>query len=103
MILGLDLEHSRVTRTAGSFSADLLRVRADVAINPRWSHTLFVQFDNESSRIGVNYRMRYSPFPGSDLFIVWNNVWPTGLPGGIPLAHPTTGGLVVKYVYYHRV
>ena len=103
VILGLDVEHSRVTRAAGSFSADLLRVRADVAMTPRWSHTLFVQFDNESSRIGVNYRMRYSPFPGSDLFIVWNNVWPTGLPGGIPFAQPTTGALVVKYVYYHRV
>jgi len=51
----------------------------------------------------VNFRVRYTPFPGSDLFIVWNSILPTGLPGGVPLARPESGALVLKYVYYHRV
>jgi len=103
VILGLELELDHVTRPAGSFSANVVRVRADVSVTPRWSNTLFVQYDNAEHRLGVNFRVRYTPFPGSDLFIVWNSILPTGLPGGVPLARPESGALVLKYVYYHRV
>ena len=37
--------------------------------------TSFVQYDNESSNVGANTRLRWTLKPGNDLFLVWNRGW----------------------------
>jgi hypothetical protein len=46
--------------------------------------------------------VRWTVKPGSDLFVVWNSSWPTGLDRPIAWARPSRGGLVAKYVYFFR-
>jgi hypothetical protein len=77
-------------------------VRSDYAFNPRLNATLFGQWDNQSNRASTNARVRWTVKPGSDLFVVWNSSWPTGLDRPIPWARPSRGGLVAKYVYFFR-
>ncbi|MFN9203531.1 MAG: DUF5916 domain-containing protein [Gemmatimonas sp.] len=102
MLATVDLSRSAVSLAAARFTANTVRVRSDYAFNPRLNATLFVQWDNQSNRASTNARVRWTVKPGSDLFVVWNSSWPTGLDRPIPWARPSRGGLVAKYVYFFR-
>jgi hypothetical protein len=105
--VSLDYERTAVSLATEDstlrFAAQTLRLRLDVAASPRLSTTLFTQYDNESDRASVNARLRWTQSPGTDLYVVWTSLWPTGLPTGIPWKTPTRGTLVAKFVKYFRV
>jgi hypothetical protein len=87
------------------FTAQAARVRVDAAASPRLNTTLFAQWDNESARMALNARVRWTTSPGSDAYLVWNSAWPSDLDGGfrgVPWRRPTGGALVAKYVRYMR-
>jgi len=103
LIIGVEGGWEWVRLPAGSFTAQVHRVRLDHAASPRLNSTLFVQWDNESDRLAVNARLHWIPRPGSDAYLVWNSSWPTALPGGVPWSQPQRGALVGKFVYYFRM
>ena len=103
LITNLEFEQQNVRLGTGRFTARSARVRLDVAASPRLSGTLFVQHDNESDRLGFNARFHWIPNLGSDLYVVWNSAWPTGLGAGIPWSRPQRGQLTGKFVYYFRL
>jgi hypothetical protein len=75
----------------------------DYALTPRLNTTLFAQWNNDANRGALNARLRWTRTPGSDLYVVLNSAWPTGLDGhAIPWSRPQRGGVVVKYVQYLR-
>jgi Domain of unknown function (DUF5916) len=100
--LSLDLSQNDVRLPAGDFVVNTVRFRGDYAVSPRLTATAFAQFDDQSERAAVNARLRWTTSPGSDLYVVWNSAWPTGLDRGIPWDRPVRGGLVVKYVRFLR-
>lgn len=88
---------------ASRFIARTSTARVDYALTPRLNTTLFAQWNNESSRAALNARLRWTRTPGSDLYVVLNSAWPTGLDERpIPWSRPQRGGVVVKYVQYLR-
>jgi hypothetical protein len=93
---------SAITRGAAGFTAQTVRLRADVAASARLNSTVFGQWDNQSRRVTVNARVRWTTSPGSDLYVVWNSAWVDLPMGGIPWQRPQRGGLIVKYVRYVR-
>ncbi|MCE9602406.1 MAG: carbohydrate binding family 9 domain-containing protein [Gemmatimonadetes bacterium] len=101
--LNLDWSRNDVSLPAGAFVANTLRFRGDYAASPRLTATAFLQFDDQSDRAAVNARVRWTTSPGSDLYVVWNSTWPTGLDRGIPWDRPLRGGLVAKYVRFFRL
>lgn len=101
--LSLDLSRNDVSLPAGSFVANTMRFRGDYAFSPRLTATAFLQYDDQSDRAAVNARLRWTTSPGSDLYVVWNNTWPTGLERGIPWDRPLRGALVAKYVRFLRI
>ncbi len=98
----LDLARTAVSLPTGRFTANTVRLRSDYAFSPRLNSTLFAQWDNQSQRASANARVRWTVKPGSDLYVVWNSNWPTGLERPIPWLRPARGGLVAKYVYFFR-
>jgi hypothetical protein len=102
LLASLETSLADVQRVAGGFQATTVRLRTDYAWSPRLNTTFFGQWDNESERVAFNARVRWSPAPGSDLYVVWNSAWPSALPNGVPWLRPQRGGLVVKYVLYAR-
>jgi hypothetical protein len=102
VLLSAEASRSRITRGSRSFTASTVRLRTDYAFSPRFNTTFFGQYDNESERLAFNARVRWTRSPGSDLYVVWNSGWPSGLEGGIPWGRPTRGALVVKYIQYIR-
>ena len=94
---------ARVAGGERRFAAQYARARLDVAASPRLNTTLFAQWDNESQRMALNARVRWTRAPGSDAYLVWNSAWPADLPGGlsgVPWRRPAGGALVAKYVQY---
>jgi hypothetical protein len=98
----IELARADVSLRGAQFTANTVRVRTDYAFSPRLNSTLFAQWDNQSSRASVNARVRWTVKPGSDLYVVWNSTWPSGLENGIPWRRPQRGGVVVKFVSFAR-
>ncbi len=98
----LEYERNDIELPAGAFITNTLRFRGDYAVSPRLTFTAFAQADDRSDRTALNARMRWTQSPGSDLFVVWNSVWPTLLERSFAIMKPQNGGLVVKYVRFFR-
>ncbi|HEX4935725.1 MAG TPA: DUF5916 domain-containing protein, partial [Gemmatimonadaceae bacterium] len=98
----LEYERNDIELPAGAFIANTIRFRGDYAVSPRLTFTAFAQADDRSDRAALNARLRWTQSPGSDLFVVWNSVWPTLLERSFDLMKPQSGGLVVKYVRFFR-
>lgn len=60
---------------SGSFVQRLYQQGTDVAIHPNLVLSLYAQYDNQSSNLGTNNRLRWTIRPGRDLFVVWNRGW----------------------------
>lgn len=101
--LRLELQQNRGDLAEGSFVANTARLRADYAMNPRLTVTGFAQYDDQSNRGALNARLRWTPSPGSDLFVVWNSVWPFEPMRAFALTRPQRGALVIKYTQYLRI
>jgi hypothetical protein len=98
----LEGERNDVSLPVGDFVTNTVRFRGDYAVSPRLTATAFAQLDDQSDRAALNARVRWTQSPGSDLYLVWNSVWPVGLDRGFALTRPQRGGLVAKYVRFFR-
>lgn len=98
-----EYERNDVTLPEGAFVANTGRLRADYAVNPRLTLTGFAQYDDQSDRGALNARLRWTPSPGSDLFVVWNAVWPVEPWRAFQLTKPQRGALVIKYTQYLKI
>lgn len=103
MEFNLDLVRQEGTFPSSKFVVHTVRFRGDYAFTPRLTASAFVQYDDKSDRAAANARVRWTTSPGSDLYVVWNNAWNTGLESGIPWSRPLQGALVAKYVRFFRM
>jgi len=55
-----------------SFTAHLVRLRAQINVSTRTSAVAFVQYNSAETGIIANARFRFNPREGIDLYIVWN-------------------------------
>ncbi len=99
----LEYERNDIELIQGSFTTNVARLRADFAVSPRLTIAGFAQYDDQSERAALNARLRWTPSPGSDLFVVWNSVWPVEPWNAFSFAKPQRGALVVKYTQYLRI
>lgn len=71
--LGVDLQRTDATFPGRApFRADVLRIRADVALTRRISGGAFLQYASTSETAAANARLRYNFGEGRDLYIVYN-------------------------------
>ncbi|MCZ6673001.1 MAG: DUF5916 domain-containing protein [Verrucomicrobia bacterium] len=59
----------------GKFIARIFTSTFNYAVSPRLTFSNLVQFDNRSRNLGWQSRMRWTPKPGNDLFISFNQGW----------------------------
>ena len=57
----------------GDFTLSLVGTRLRLNMSPDLSLSSYVQYDNDSSSIGVNTRLRWTFRPAADLFVVYNH------------------------------
>ncbi|MFZ9585832.1 MAG: hypothetical protein ACO280_12875, partial [Pseudohongiellaceae bacterium] len=65
-------DYQQITLPVGNFDVRLVSANANYAFNSKWSWVNLIQYDNNSSTVGINSRLRWNPQAGEDLFIVLN-------------------------------
>lgn len=99
--LGLDLQRTRAEfPDREPFRADIVRLRAELALTRRLSGGALAQYSSTSAAAGVNARLRYNLGEGRDLYLVYNE--------GLNVADEIDAGLrprsderhlLIKFVY----
>jgi hypothetical protein len=73
LFLSLGYEYNHVELPAGTFTARLIQMNANIAFNVRWSWVNLLQYDNDSQSAGINSRLRWNPRAGQDFYLVVNH------------------------------
>jgi hypothetical protein len=73
--LQLDTETDLGDLPAGDFIVRVWQLKAVFAFTPDLVLSAYTQYDSESRNLGLNTRLRWTVFPGTDLFLVVNRGW----------------------------
>jgi hypothetical protein len=94
-----ELEYSRndVQLPYGDFLLNLAILRVDYAFSPRMTLRSLTQYNSAAHEVSNSIRFNYTYRPGSDLYIVYSDLRPSGLPDGT--FGPTDRQLIVKINY----
>ena len=65
-------DYQQIELPAGNFDVRLVTANANYAFNSKWSWVNLIQYDNASSSVGLNSRLRWNPQAGEDLYLVLN-------------------------------
>ena len=97
--LSSELQFSRndVDLPYGAFLANLAILRVDYAASPRVTVRSLTQYNSLTHEVTNSIRFNFIYRPGSDLYVVYNDLQQTGLPHG--LFTPSDRQLVVKLNY----
>ena len=66
------LDHIDLPERDQSLTAHIARFRAEVMFSTATSLVAFVQYNSTRSSVLANFRFRFNPREGTDLYIVWN-------------------------------
>jgi hypothetical protein len=81
-----------------AFTAHVARLRAGIMPSVTLSFYGLAQYNSASDVVIGNFRLRYNPREGNDLYIVYNHVLNTGRAGTVPLEPFTRSStLMIKY------
>jgi hypothetical protein len=72
LFLSVSYDYQQIELPAGNFDVRLVSANANYAFNSKWSWVNLVQYDNNSSTVGFNSRLRWNPQAGEDLYVVIN-------------------------------
>ncbi len=78
----------------------LIGVKTTFMFSTKLSATLFVQYNSDDDEAVTNFRIRYNPREGNDLYIVYNDILNTDRYNVSPeLPFSSSRALIVKYTY----
>ena len=82
------------------FIAHLAGVKALAMISTKFTISAFVQYNNTENKVFNNFRIRYNPREGNDLYIVYNEGYNTERQRELPnLPVSDVATFVVKYTH----
>ena len=67
----------------GNFLVNLSTLRVDYTFSPRMTVRSLTQFNDSTNEISNNIRFNFIYKPGSDIYIVYNDLSQTGLPADV--------------------
>ena len=83
--LSSELQYSRndVKMPWGDFLVNLTTLRVDYTFSPRMTIRSLTQYNTSTNEVSNNIRFNLIHRPGSDLFVVYNDLRQTGLPADV--------------------
>jgi hypothetical protein len=63
----------------GKFTEKLWQFKGAVSLNPDFTVSTFVQYDNVSFALSSNTRLQWTLRPGDDFFLIWDRSWQRNL------------------------
>jgi len=74
LYLGLGYEYNDVNLDVGNFSTNIFRVNANILFSPEIVLYNFIQYDNQSNKVGWQSRFIWIIKPGNEILLVWNSI-----------------------------
>lgn len=75
MNLSLRYEVNDVKLEAGNFQTNLIGSRIEYAVNPNLFGSVLSQWNTSQNELNLNFRMRYIPKIGTDLYFIFNQLY----------------------------
>ncbi|MFZ9584096.1 MAG: DUF5916 domain-containing protein [Pseudohongiellaceae bacterium] len=72
LFMNFSYDYQDIQLPAGDFKVRLVSANVVYAFNSRWSWINLIQYDNASSSVGINSRLRWNPVAGEDFYLVLN-------------------------------
>jgi hypothetical protein len=85
----------------GKFTARVFTTNLDFSLSPRLSFSNLIQYDNRSRNLGLQSRIRWTPKPGNDLFLSFNQGWINESMGSLRFVAADTK-IATKFQYTYR-
>ena len=85
----------------GNFVARILSCQINYSVSPFLAFANVVQYDNRSSNLGLQSRVRWTLQPGNELFFIFSQGWVQDISGGYDFRRQDTG-LATKLQYTFR-
>ena len=73
--LSTDFQYNTITFGDKNFNTREFGGRFNINASTRLTTSTFVQYENESDEINLNFRLHYIPKIGSDIYLVYNHLW----------------------------
>jgi len=77
LALSTDYSRNDIALAAGSFTTKEVGGRVRYAFSTRLNTSLFAQWNNEDELVNVNFRLHWIPEIGSDVYLVYNQLFDT--------------------------
>ncbi len=78
----------------------IAKLRALFMLDVKFSAAVFIQYNNMSDVIILNTRLRYNPAEGTDIYLVYNEVFNTDRSSAVPnLPFSNSRALLLKFTY----
>jgi hypothetical protein len=89
---------------AQSFNAYIGRFKILYVLNTKITFSAFIQYNSDVDAISTNFRFRYNPREGNDLYLVFNEGRNTDLNREVPALSPVSNrNIMIKYTYTFRL
>ncbi|MCK5468628.1 MAG: carbohydrate binding family 9 domain-containing protein [Cyclobacteriaceae bacterium] len=86
------------------FQSHLARLNMATSINVKLSASAFVQFNTLDEISAINFRLRYAPVDGNDLYFVYNEILNTNPMSEIPHLPPSDNrAILLKYIHTFKL
>jgi hypothetical protein len=86
------------------FIAHIARLKAIYMLSTKFSASAFIQYNGAIDAVIANFRLRYNPREGNDLYLVYNEVLNTNRYRELPTVPASTGrAIMIKYSYTFNV
>ncbi len=86
------------------FLSHLARLRMNLAFNVNWSISTFVQLNTLSEISTLNFRLRFNPVDGNDLFLVYNEILNNNRDSfSPPIPFSENRAILLKYIHTFRL
>ena len=95
LLITCDYDWNSIELPDGSFSTNTINSRAIYNFSPDFFIKLFLQWNDNSDIIRGNFLLRYTYRPGSDFYIVYNELWQSG--------DAKQRSIVVKVTYFFNI
>lgn len=94
LALSADYSRNDIALTAGNFTTREIGGRVRYAFSTRLNTSVFAQWNNEDERINLNFRLHWIPEIGSDVYLVYNQLYDT-----IDRTRPARATVLAKVAY----
>ena len=95
LLINGSYNHNSVSLPDGSFATNTINSRTIYTFSPALFVKLFLQWNDDSDVIRGNLLFRYTYRPGSDLYIVYNELWRAD--------EVEQRSIVIKVTYFHNI